>query len=118
MKELLSYRMVLFLVLLIGLVATLGCDAARGGATVYLEGVNIGSISMEGKQVTGLPSSKVNVVLKVSANQVRISQSGGNTVIKLLPSGATVVTSAEGISFNGVKPEQVEMQWPEKESGG
>ncbi len=73
----------------------------------------MGSVSMEGKPVTGLPSSKINVVLKVSANQVRISQSNGKTTIKLMPSGATIVTSSDGISFTGVKAEQVEMQWPQ-----
>lgn len=112
MIKLLSYRTMVMLMLVAGLIAALGCDAVRGGATVYLEGVNMGSVSMEGKPVTGLPSSKVNVVLKVSTNEVRISQSGGKTTIKMLPTGATVVAGTEGISFTGVKAEQVEIQWP------
>ncbi|HAV10036.1 MAG TPA: hypothetical protein DCX22_00205 [Dehalococcoidia bacterium] len=113
MMKSMYFRFICLFSILIGLIAVFGCDAARGGATVYLEGVNMGAVSMEGKPLTGLPSSKVNVVLKVSANQVRISQANGKTTIKLLPSGATVVTSAEGISFTGVKTEQVEMQWPQ-----
>ena len=82
-----------------------------GGADIYLEGVNIGSISVEGKPITGLPSQSVNIVLKTNANKVVVSQSGGKTTIKLQPSGAVITSGPDGISFTGVQPEQVEFKW-------
>ena len=87
-----------------------GCGT-YGGADVYLENVNIGSVSVEGKPVTGLPTQKVNIVLKTSASKITVSQASGNTTIKLLPSEAIIVSGANGISFTGVKPEQVEIKW-------
>ncbi len=50
----------------LGLFANLSCSTT--GADVYLEGVSIGSVTVEGKPVTGLPSQTVNIVLKVNAN--------------------------------------------------
>jgi hypothetical protein len=94
----------------LGLSANLSCTTS--GANVYLEGVTIGSVTVEGKPVTGLPSQTVNIVLKVNATQVNISSAGDQTTIKLSPSNATIVTGPNGTSFTGVKPEQVEIQWP------
>jgi hypothetical protein len=94
----------------LGLFANLSCSST--GADVYLEGVTIGSVTVEGKPVTGLPSQTVNIVLKVNATQVNISSAGGQTTIKLSPSNATIVTGPNGTSFTGVKPEQVQIQWP------
>jgi hypothetical protein len=94
----------------LGLFANLSCTTS--GANVYLEGVTIGSVTVEGKPVTGLPSQTVNIVLKVNATQVNISSAGGQTTIKLSPSNATIVTGPNGTSFTGVKPEQVQIQWP------
>jgi hypothetical protein len=113
LKKTVIARIVLLMLLLSGLFTAFGCDDAmvRGGANVVLEGVNVGSVSMEGKPVAGLPSQAVNVVLKVSANEVRISTSSGKTTIKLNPSGATVVISPDGTTFSGVKSDQVEIQW-------
>lgn len=112
MKKALAIRIIVLALLIAGLTAALGCDSmVRGGADVVLEGISVGSVSMEGKPVQGLPSQKVNVILKVATNQVRINTSGGKTTIKLIPSGATVVIGPDGTSFTGVKPEQVEMQW-------
>jgi hypothetical protein len=105
---------ILSLTLLLGVLITIpGCDDAlvRGGADVVLEGVSVGSVSMEGKPVSGLPSQKVNLVLKVSTNQVVVNTSGGKTTIKLNPSGASVVITSEGTTFSGVKPDQVQIQW-------
>ena len=82
-----------------------------GGADVYLEGVSIGSISVEGKPVTGLPTQNVNIVLKTNASKVMVSQSGGKTTIKLQPSNAVITSGPDGISFTGVEPEQVEIKW-------
>jgi hypothetical protein len=82
-----------------------------GGADVYLEGVSIGSVSMEGKPVTGLPTQNVNIVLKTNASKVMVSQSGGKTTIKLQPSNAVITSGADGIAFTGVESNQVEIQW-------
>ena len=82
-----------------------------GGADVYLEGVSIGSVSVEGKPVTGLPTQNVNIVLKTNASKIMVSQSGGKTIIKLQPSGAVITSGTDGISFTGVNSDQVEIQW-------
>ncbi len=97
----------------LGLFALPGCTGT--GADVYLEGVTIGSLTVEGKPLTGLPSQTVNVVLKVNAKQINVSTVGGQTNIKLNPSDAMVIISPTGTSFTGVKPDQVEIQWPSTE---
>ena len=92
------------------LIACFGCGS-YGGADVYLENISIGSVSVEGKPVTGLPTQKVNIVLKTGANKIVVSQSGGKTTIKLEPSKAVVTSSSDGLSFTGVEPDQVEIKW-------
>jgi hypothetical protein len=92
------------------LLTGMGCGS-YGGADVYLENISMGSLSMEGKPVTGLPTQKVNIVLKTGANKVLISQAGGKTTIKLQPSGAVITTSSDGLSFTGVEADQVEIKW-------
>jgi hypothetical protein len=98
----------------LGLIANLGCGAT-GCADVYLEGVTIGSMSVEGKPLSGLPSQKVDVVLNVNANRITISTNGEDTIIKLSPSGAVIVSSPSGITFTGVESEQVEIKWQSTE---
>lgn len=88
----------------------LSCGTA-GCADVYLEGVTIGSVTVEGKPVTGLPTQKVDILLNINASKINISTTGGETIIKLSPSGTTIVSGPNGISFSGVKPEQVEFKW-------
>jgi hypothetical protein len=100
----------LTLALCLSLLAGTACSD-YGGADVYLEGVSIGSVSLEGKPVTGLPTQNVNIVLKTGASKVMVSQSGGKTIIKLQPSGAVITSGTDGISFTGVEPEQVEIKW-------
>ena len=97
----------------LGLFANIGCTST--GADVYLENVTIGSLTIEGKPLTGLPSQTVNIVLNVNAKQINVSTVGGQTNIKLSPSNAMVVISPSGTSFTGVKPEQVEIKWPATE---
>ncbi len=99
----------------LGLIANLSCGST-GCADVYLEGVTIGSMSFEGKPLSGLPSQKVDVVLNVNANRMTISTNGEDTIIKLSPSGATIVSSPNGITFTGVNPEQVEVKWQDTET--
>jgi len=96
--------------LCLSLLAGLACGN-YGGADVYLEGVSIGSVSVEGKPVTGLPTQNVNIVLKTNASKVMVSQSGGKTTIKLQPSNAVITSGPDGLSFTGVEPEQVEIKW-------
>jgi hypothetical protein len=117
MKKNLAIKITLLVLLIAGLVSAMGCgEAVRGGAKVVLEGVSVGSMSLEGKPLQGLPSQKVNVILKVSANEVRVSTQSGETTITLKPSGAKVVIGPAGASFTGVEPDQVEMQWQTNES--
>ena len=98
----------------LGLVANLGCGTT-GCADVYLEDVTIGSMSFEGKPLSGLPSQKVDVILNVNANRVTMSTNGEDTIIKLSPSNAVIVSNPSGITFTGVKPEQIEIKWQAKE---
>jgi hypothetical protein len=109
MKTNLVTMLALAALLTLGFIANLSCGAT--GADVYLEGVTIGSVSVEGKPVSGLPSQKVNLLLNVNANKITISTTGVETTIKLSPSGATIVSGPNGINFSGVKPEQVEIKW-------
>jgi hypothetical protein len=110
MKSNLAIALSILGLLTLGLVGNLGCTSS--GADVYLEGVSIGSLTVEGKPLTGLPSQTVNIVLKVDAKQINVSTVGGQTNIKLSPSNATIIIGPNGTSFTGVKPDQVQIQWP------
>lgn len=111
MRTTIAAKVVVLVLLIIGLTASLGCNAARGGADIYIEGISIGSVSMEGKPVTGLPSQKVNLVLNVNANKITIKEADGKTTIKCSPSGATIVSGPDGITFTGVESKHVEIKW-------
>ena len=110
MKFIFTLKGTIFAALVLLLMAGAGCGS-YGGADVYLENVNIGSVSVEGKPVTGLPTQNVNILLKTNSNQIMISQSGGKTSIKLQPSGAVITSGTDGISFTGIEPDQIEVKW-------
>ncbi len=110
MKTNLIAVLALAALLTLGLIANLGCGAT-GCADVYLEGVTIGSMSIEGKTLSGLPSQKVDVILNVNANRITVSTSGQDTTIKLSPSNAIIVSNPNGLTFTGVKPEQIDIKW-------
>ena len=111
MKTTLAAKIALLALLVFGLAASLGCESLTG-AEVYLEGV---TMSMDGKTISGLPSQKADVALKVSVKKVSISTTGEDTVIKLSPSGATITVGPDGISISGLEPEQIEMKWQDTE---
>lgn len=109
-----NYKQAILVTLTAALSLSLLASAAcgnYGGADVYLEGVSMGSVSVAGKPVTGLPTENISIVLKTNASKVMVSQSGGQTTIKLQPSGAVITSGADGISFTGVDSSQVELQW-------
>jgi hypothetical protein len=109
MKTNLVTMLALAALLTLGLIASLGCGTT--GADVYLEGVSIGSMSLEGKPLSGLPSQKVDIILNVNANKITVSTSGQDTTIKLSPSNAIIVSNPNGITFTGVKSEQIDIKW-------
>jgi len=112
MKITLITKIALLGLLIIGLAAGLGCDAARGGgAEIWLEGVNTGAMSADGKPISGLPSQQANIVLKVSAKKINVSTSGDDTILDLSPSGGSIIISPDGISLVGIDPDKIEMKW-------
>lgn len=110
-----NLAIVLLALFILGTATSLGCETA-GSVDIYVEGVSIGSISVEGKPVAGLPSQDVNLVLKVDAERITISTAEGVTTIKVSPSGATIISSPDGITFTGIEPEQVEIRWRSTET--
>ncbi len=110
MKASLLKVFALAILITLSLITNSGCGLS-GCADVYLEGVTIGSMSVEGKPLSGLPSQTVDVVLNVNANRITISTTGQDMTIKLSPSNAIIVSSPDGINFMGVKPEQIEIKW-------
>jgi hypothetical protein len=108
MKAKLAATIVVLALLVTGLAASVGCDTLSSGANVYLENV---TMAMDGRPISGLPSQKANVGLKVSVNKVNISTSGQDTVIKLSPSGATIVVGPNGVTVTGVDPSQIQIEW-------
>jgi len=97
-------------ILLTTIVATtVGCGT--GGTDIRLEGVSLGTVTMEGKPVEGLPSDKINLLLSVSAREMSIASGADGTVLTLSPSGATLEINSSGISIRGLKPEQIKVEW-------
>lgn len=95
---------VIFLMLLTGgLFASFGCEMARGGADISLEGVTLGTMAMEGKPVAGLPSQKVNILLKVGADKVSVKSDTNGVTLTLSPSGGVVEIRANGVTIEGGK---------------
>lgn len=86
-----------------------GCGAV--GADVRLEKLNRGAIDMGGKTLSGLPSDKINLDLTVAAQTIKIFTSANETVLTLVPSGATITIDGENVTFKGVKPDQMKVEW-------
>lgn len=102
----------LLLLLITTLPALTGCDTVvRGGAEVVVEGISIGTLSMEGEPVQGLPSGKVDLVIKASTNKVTISSIADKVIITLSPSNAVITRGPDGLSITGVEPDDIELKW-------
>ena len=102
----------LFMMLAIMLAFSNGCGVV--GADVRLEGLNLGTVAMEGKPLTGLPSDKINLDLDVAAQTIKVRTSANGTILTLVPSGATIEINGNTVSFKGLKPEQVKVEWAVK----
>lgn len=111
MKRTVTTKIFLLTLLIAGLCVIPGCDSVRGGAQVSLEGLTVGELTMDGKPVQGLPTGSIDIILKVSANQVNIRSTVDGAVITLSPSGATIISGPDGMSITGVEPDQIEMKW-------
>lgn len=109
-----TLEIVAFLLLFIIILAfNIGC--AAGGADISLEGLNLGTVTMGEKPIAGLPSEKINLLLEVSARRLTVKYGADGTILILSPSGAKVEITASGISIEGVKPEQVKLEWAAQE---
>src|SRR3990172_5297945 len=103
-----SMKRTIIIALLVILLATTlisisGCGVV--GANLRFEGLNLGTVVMEGKPLAGLPSDKVNLVLDVAAETIKVRTSASGTILTLVPSGATVTIDGDKVSFKGFKPE-------------
>ena len=104
----------LFTALAAALLIATSCGAV--GADIRLEKLNLGTIAMEGKPLNGLPSDKINLDLNVAAQTVKILTTSNGTVLTLVPSGATITIDGDSVSFKGLKPDQVKVEWAVKQA--
>lgn len=103
-------RFCTFILFAVVLLFVCSCEAAGLGTTVRLEGV---SMYLDGKLISGLPSQKADIVLKIPLNEVSISSAGPETTIKLKPGDATITVKSDGVSINGIDPQKVKIEWHE-----
>jgi hypothetical protein len=99
----------LFILIATTLVLVGGCGVV--GADIRLEGLSLGKIAIEGKAIEGLPSDKINLSLDVAAQSIEVETSASGTTLTLSPSGATIEIYGDTVSFKGLKPEQVKVEW-------
>ncbi len=86
-----------------------GCGV--GGTNIRLQGVSLGTVTMDGKPIQGLPSDKIDLLLEVSVQEITVKYSADGAILTLGPSGATLEIKASGILISGIKPEQVKVEW-------
>ena len=102
-------KSILNLLLLLLLITTLfilaGCDS------LVREGISMGTLSMEGKPVQGLPTGKIDLVIKVPTNRVTITSTEDGMIVRLSPSEAIITKGPGGLSITGVEPDEIEMKW-------
>lgn len=100
---------VIVLLLITTLALNAGCNV--GGANIRLHGMSLGAVTMDGKPVEGLPSEKIDLLLEVSVKEITVDYSANGAILTLSPSGATLEISPSGIIINGMKPEQIRVEW-------
>jgi len=94
--------------LILVLLFACSCEAAGLGTTIRLEGV---SMYLDGKLISGLPSQKADIILKVPLNEISISSAGSETTLKIKPGDATITIKPDGVSINGVDSQQIKIEW-------
>jgi hypothetical protein len=116
MKSKSAVKLLLVLLLCIMLFSLAGCESlVRGGTEIVLEGVSMGTLSMEGKPVQGLPAGKIDLVIKVPTNRVTITSTEDEMIVRLSPSDALITKGPDGLSITGVEPDEIEMRWQASE---
>ena len=86
-----------------------GCNV--GGANIRLEGISLGTITMNGKPVQGLPSDKIDLLLQVATKEITVKYDADGAVLISSQSGATVEIKAGSILISGIKSEQIKVEW-------
>ena len=105
---------ILFSLLSAGTILLSGCGVV--GSDIRLEGLNLGTVQMEGKTISGLPSDKINLDLAVNAQTIKVQAGQEETVITILPSGGSIHIKGNSVILKGLKPEQVKVEWAAKPS--
>ncbi len=106
-KEMIG-QVCVFALLIASLFSVFGCEAAGIGTTIRLEGV---SMYLDGKLVSGLPSQKADIILKVPLSEISISHTGSETMIKLKPGDASITVKPDGVVINGVDAQKIKIEW-------
>ncbi len=100
---------VIALLLIITLALSTGCSTS--GTSIRLRGVSLGGVTMVGKPIEGLPSDKIDLLLEVSTREISVDCTTNSTILTLSSSGATLEITSSGIIINGMKPEQIKVEW-------
>ncbi len=111
-KKQMAKRICILLLSTLVLLFNFGCEAAGIGTEVRLEGV---SMYLNGKLISGLPSQKADIVVKVALSEINISSSGSDTVIRLKPGDATITIKPDGVSITGIDPQKLKIEWQDTE---
>ena len=98
-------------IILLTIILALNTGCSAGGANIRLHGMSLGTVTMDGKPVEGLPSEKIDLLLEVSVKEITVDYSANGTILTLSPSGATLEITANGIIINGIKAEQIKVEW-------
>jgi hypothetical protein len=102
---------IVLLVMLLAVTLTLMSGCGVVGANLRLEKLTLGMVAMDGKPLKGLPSDKINLVLDVGAQTIKVHTGPEGTILTVVPSGATITIDGDSVSFKGLKPEQVKVEW-------
>jgi len=98
-------------IILLTMILAFNTGCSTSGANIRLHGVSLGTVTMDGKPVEGLPSEKIDLLLEVSVKEITVDYSANGAILTLSPSGATLEISPSGIIINGMKPEQIRVEW-------